>query len=227
MRRLYAHADDIELTRLVKAQLHATGAEVATVSRNVFCKRPTELSMFLSGSKTLTPKAFLRLVEELGVDKDIELLKLWVAGFLLHRDSGFLSVVHEAGLITEASCSRIKAEDAPEPVVSLTWKRFSSIETAGKLRLRICRSLAERGPSQATTLAASIREMVLPVRGALVAMRELGYVVTSSVQMRVRSVGGKKRNARRVEWTLTEAGETAATDGAWQPPVVQARAGAT
>jgi len=196
------YMDDLDIARLIRARLYDTARSASEVSREVYGKG-AELSGVLSGSRNLSAKGFLGLVSSLRVDGD--LLRLWVAAFLVSRTPGFLRIVEQTGLLAGAPLEMGAVELAELEMDREPWRAFSRVEASGRLRHQLCQQLADGGRYAATALGARVGERPQLVRTALRDLRKMGLVRSLARTERVRGLHAE-HNARLLEWELTQKG---------------------
>jgi hypothetical protein len=202
-----ADLTDIDLLRLIRSRLGDKRIEARDASREVY-GRPTDLPGVMTGEKSLTPKAFVKLAKALDVRGS--LLRVWLAAFLVDRDAGFLRLVKDAGLLDIEALRALKEVKDPGLHVDMSWEHFGScVETVGRMRQKICSVLAVADkPLSAGEVATKIGDHEHPTRGALRRMRTAGYVESEERLGRVQGMHSM-HNAQLVYWKIAEAGREA------------------
>ena len=200
------YADELDLPTLIRAKLYDLRLSVAETSYAIYGKR-TALSPVLSGTRRITPKAFLSLVRMLNPDQHE--LKLWLAAYLVTSSIEFLPIVERAGLVSSGGNGKSQRQLAEMPVdiASEAWSTFGLQEGSCRTRVAICKALLD-GPKDATELGRALGTRSSPVRSALRVLREKGLVGRCT---EVRKVQGlySEHNAKIVLWSLTDAGRAA------------------
>lgn len=200
--------DLLQLIRKRLCDLNLTGTEVGT---RVF-GNSRALLQILAQNQSLSFKAFVVLVEELGVSKDPDVLRTWISALLLHKSPpGMVRLLRMAGLTTdEDDADADVAGPALAAVLGAGWRQFSRVPAAGRLRQRILGVLSKSSaPINVTAIAAAIGVRYAEVSSPIRWLQQNGYVMGVRSKERMGSLAFGYHQGVAMRWKITERGQTA------------------